>query len=59
MQVKTLVASHSPHNLYRDLLFVRRQEFLEVLSFRPSLSCSLEKDFMSTSDNFTNFIARH
>ena len=59
MQVKTLLTSHSHHNLYRDLMLVLRQESLEVLSFRPSLSCSLEKDFMSTSDNFTNFIARH
>ena len=59
MQVKTLFASHSHHNVYRDLLLVRRQEFLEVLSFRPSFSCSLEKDFTSTSNNFTNFIARH
>ena len=32
MQVKTLLASHSHHNLYRDLLLVRQQEFLEVLS---------------------------
>ena len=59
MQVKTLFASHSHHNVYRDLLLVRRQEFLEVLSFRPSFFCSLEKDFTSTSNNFTNFIARH
>ena len=59
MQVKTLFASHSHHNVYRDLLLVRRQEFLEVLSFRPLFFCSLEKDFTSTSNNFTNFIARH
>ena len=45
------MASHSYHNLYRDLMLVRRQEFLEVLSFRPSFSCSSEKGFMSTSDN--------
>ena len=33
MQVKTFLASHSYHNLYRDLLFVRPQEFLKFSPF--------------------------